>query len=109
MIMREAFEIFSILPGRSKRVNEPLAGDEIFTLRSGLGAIMRIARISRPRALYGASVDGRTSETIGGESVVNPIDCAEVFDVHLARAADAEIIHICLVLTNSNKSREACE
>ena len=46
---------------------------------------MRITRIARPDALYGASVSARTSETIE-ESIINPIDPDEVVDANLVRA-----------------------
>ena len=49
---------------------------------------MRIARIARHGALYDDSVSARTFETIGA-SIINPIDFAEIADVHLAKAAGA--------------------
>ena len=50
---------------------------------------MRIARISRPGALYGASVSSQTSETID-ETIVNPFDPEEVPDVHISNVLGTE-------------------
>ena len=57
-----------ILPGRAKQKNEPLTEDGRFVLRSELGELMRIVRIARPGALYGASVSAQTFETVGDQS-----------------------------------------
>ena len=50
----------AILPDRSKKKEEHLTPGEQFALRSELGKLMRIARISRPDALRGASVQAQT-------------------------------------------------
>ena len=69
-------------------MDEPLTESEQFTLRPELGGLMRIAGISRPGALYGASASERIFETIG-EAIVNPIDFEEITDLNMARAASA--------------------
>ena len=46
---------------------------------------MRIARIARPVALYGATVSSKTFETIDGE-----IDFDEVADVSIPNVIDTE-------------------
>ena len=48
---------------------------------------MWISRISRPGPLYDASASVQTSETID-ETIVNPIDSGEVFDVNVASMID---------------------
>ena len=50
----------SILPGSAKQTDEPLTESEQFALRSELVGLIWIARISRPCALYGASVSAQT-------------------------------------------------
>ena len=49
---------------------------------------MRISRIARPDALYGASESAHTFDAIY-ESIVNPRDFCDVADVNLERAAIA--------------------
>ena len=49
---------------------------------------MRIARFSRPVALYDASVSAQTSEAIG-ESIFNMIDFEEVADVNVVKVIGA--------------------
>ena len=46
--------------GRIKKRTDGLAEEEQSTLRSKLGELMRIARISRPGAIYDASGAART-------------------------------------------------
>ena len=58
----------SILPVPSKLMGEPLTESAQFALRPELGGLMRISRIARPDALYGASAPAQTFETIGGRS-----------------------------------------
>ena len=41
----------TILPSRGKKIGEPLTHESKFALRSELGELIRIARISRPNAL----------------------------------------------------------
>ena len=70
-------------------MEEPVTDSAQFALRSELGGLMRIARISRPGAFYGASVSAKTFEAIG-ESIVNPIDLEEIFDVNMGNSMRAE-------------------
>ena len=65
-----------ILSRRAKQKGPPHTAAEKFALRSELGGLIRICRISRPVALY-ASVSAQTCETIDA-SIVNWSDFAEV-------------------------------
>ena len=50
---------------------------------------MRVSRISRPGALYGASASAKTFETID-EEFANPIDFEEVSDVNIPNVIHTE-------------------
>ena len=67
-------------------MGEPLTEEEQSALRPELGKSRRIARISRPDALYGATASAQTSERID-EAIMNPIDFAEIVDVNLTKSA----------------------
>lgn len=69
-----AIQDISTLLGRVKQTDEPSTEFEQFTLCSSHGELMRIAKIARPGALYGAAVSAQTFETID-DTIVNPIDC----------------------------------
>ena len=59
-----------------------------FTICSELWGLMRIARIARPGALYGALASAQTFETIE-ETTIHPIDFESISDVNMARATSA--------------------
>ena len=52
-----------------------------------MGEFIRISRIARPGALYGASVSAQTSETID-DAIVNPIDFDEFVDADSAKVLE---------------------
>ena len=58
--------------------------EEQFALRSELGELIRIARIARPDALYGASVSAQAFGSVG-ESVINPNDFDAISVVNLTK------------------------
>ena len=74
----------SIVPIRSKQMDEPLTKQEQFALRSELGKLTRIARIARPCALRDASVSARTFESIN-ETIINLIDFNDVVVANLTK------------------------
>ena len=51
----------TILPGRERQMGAPLTHGAQFELISDIGRLMRIARISTPDALYGASIPAGAS------------------------------------------------
>ena len=55
----------AILPGRGKQMRGHITHEEQFALMSELCKLMRIARISRHGALYGASISAQTFEAAG--------------------------------------------
>ena len=71
-----------------KQKGDPLTAGKQFALRHELGKLSRNSRIARTGALYGASVSGRTFETIG-ETTINPIDLEEVVDVNVSKVLGA--------------------
>ena len=66
---------------------------------------MCIARIARPGAFYCDAVSARTSETVDWP-ILNSSDFDDIADVNLAIATNDGIIHICLVLRNTNGNSE---
>ena len=70
------------------RRGSPKEEEEQFTLRSGLGGIIRISRIPIPDALYCASVAAQTFETVN-ETITNPIDCDDIVYVNVAKVIEA--------------------
>ena len=65
-------------------MGEPLTPGGQFALRSELWGLMRISRIARPGALYGASVSAQTSDE-ADETNINPIDFEEMVDLNLSQ------------------------
>ena len=76
----------TILPAMAQKMGGPLTHEERFILRSGRGKLMRISRIARHCALYGASIAAKTFDALY-QVVLNPIDFDEVIDVHIENAA----------------------
>ena len=64
-------------------MNEPLTHDEQCALRSGMGRLMRVARIARRDALYDATIAAQTCEAVG-KVLLYPIDFEGVVDVDIA-------------------------
>ena len=60
----------------------PLTEAEQFTLRSELGKLRRIGRISRPGKLNGESASAQTFEAIN-ETIISPIDFDDVVEADL--------------------------
>ena len=73
---------------------EPLTRGEKFALISEFRKLMRIARIYRPDALYGASISAHIVEA-SGQVVVNPIDFEEAVGVNISHSdGDIKFAHI---------------
>ena len=72
------------LPG-GVRKGETLTAEWQFALRCELWGLSRIARISRPGALYDASISAKTFEDFG-RSIGNLSDSDEVFEARVTKA-----------------------
>ena len=83
----EEIRDIAITPSTAKKMGEPLTREAQVALRSELGKLMRIARISRHCALYDASISAQTSEA-AGHVVLNPIYSDEVIDVNMAKTTE---------------------
>ena len=70
------------MPAHGEQMGEPLTPEGRCALRYELGNLMMIARISRPDALYDASISGQTF-AVEDHAIQNPIDFDEFTDVNI--------------------------
>ena len=83
-----------ILAGRGKQSGETLTSKERLALWSELSKLMRNSLISRPGALYGASISAQTVEKVT-QAILNLTDSDGVGDLNVVKSVgDFKCAHI---------------